>query len=302
MRTAVWLWSKVARFRVVGAAVVGWMLACGGLRDSGFSDPLCDAECPVWTRQLDGGNNDNECFSTCEPLVDCPSWGIPFITDDCYTCTHVTEAGELLPLVPNIGRGSLDQSCEGIRSGDTHTLMWINERYEVVGDEVSGKLHLVWTSAEDDSVLCDVKYAATQAAEVEPCPECDVEAAMSFSYQDFSGSQCDPVLRDWRLDFAAAVDGAVLPFGYASTWTSWDDQMHDDVVFRFDYDLIYPPSTWIPYSQAMVDSSGGGWTVRTHELWASEWINLDVEPYYSYYDYPYYYSSPAYMELQPFGM
>ena len=272
------LWSKVARFRVAGAALVGWMLACGGRPDSGFSD--CDAECPVWTRQLDGGDSDNECFSTCEPLVDCPSWGIPFITDACYTCTHVTETGALLPLVPNIGRGSLDQSCEDhSTAGLTHALMWIEERYEVDGDQVSGQLHVVWTSAEDDSVLCDVKYAAAQASDVEPCPECDVEAAMSLDFDSFTGDECDPVLRGGRLDFAVAVDGAILPFGYANTWTSWDARVHDDVMFRFDSELIYPPSTWIPYSQADVSDDGSGpMSIATHELWASEWVNLNVEP------------------------
>jgi hypothetical protein len=83
-------------------------------------------------------------------VVDCPSWGVPFITSSCYACTHFTEAGALLPLTPNIGPGSLEEAClPGADISGTHTLMWVDERYDVEDGQLSGEVDLVWTRADD---------------------------------------------------------------------------------------------------------------------------------------------------------
>lgn len=253
------------------------ILACGGLGDTGWEEPECDASCPAWTVQLDGDDDeDNACFSTCEPMVDCPSWGVPLISESCYSCSHVTEAGQLLPLTPNIGRGSFDDACSTpADSGATHTLMWIDERFTVSDGELEGDVHILWTAASDRSVLCDVRFRATSSAVDEGCPECDLEIGAELELWDLDGPECDAILTGWRYDLIDSADGGRLLFGYAKSWTSWDGVVHDNVVFRFDFDLIYDASPWIPYSQAEVTGSGDlPDTIATHEIWVSEHIDL----------------------------
>ena len=264
------------------------ILACGGLGDTGWVAPSCDANCPAWTVQIDSESEDedgaNECFSTCSPVVDCPTWGVPFITDSCYACTHFTEAGELLPLTPNIGPGSFEDACvPGADTSGTHTLMWVDERYEVEDGELEGEVDLVWTRADDLSDLCTVTYDASGTAVDEGCPECDLESGVVLEFRRTDGPSCRAVLTGWRQSLIQQADGGRLLVGYARSWSSWDGVVHRDVIFRFDFDLIYDPSTWIPYSTATVSGSGDlPSSIQTHELWFNEQIDLSSD-YSSWY-------------------
>jgi hypothetical protein len=275
---------------LLGAGLV--ILACGGLGDTGFEEPYCEVECPLGSYEVADNDADERCSSTCEPVVECPSWGIPLVTDNCYSCTHITESGKLLPLLPNLGYASFDEACgpSSAASGLTQTLTWIDEYYRVASRELRGDVHIVWTSAEDESILCDVRYTVQESAFDSTCAECDAEVGVVLEYDWYEGPYCDVILMDHRLAFAESANGGSLLFGYAMSWTSWDGTEHDDVILRFDYDLIYPPSTWVPYSQAVdvgaLDSDGVPRTVSTHELWFTEWIDLSDDPYIAYRQVP----------------
>ena len=266
---------------VLAASVVA-ILACGGLRDSGWEEPECDADCPNWTLQIDDNRPKDSCFSTCAPLVECPSWGIPLITDTCYACTHITESGKLLPLVPNLGFGSFDQACSpsSADANTTQVLWWIDENYYQDGEYIWGDVHIVWTSGETGDTLCDVRYEASFETITPRCPECIVEFGAVLTWDSYDGPYCDAILSQHRYDFADQADGGVLSFGYAREWTAWDGSVHNDVIFRSDDASIYEASPWIPYSQATdvgeILSNDVPASISTHELWASEWVPMSL--------------------------
>lgn len=276
--------------RAALAATGLFILACGGLGDTGlFEEPYCEVDCPHGAYEVADNESSDQCTSTCAPLAECPPWGIPQVTEECYSCAHIAEDGKLLPLLPNIGYGSLEDGCDvdTPSSGLHHVLMWVDEEYRVGSGSLRGSAHIRWTSAVDQSLLCDVAYSVSEM-DLEPsCEECDAELAAALEFTDYTGRYCDALLTDHRLEFAERANGGSLLLGFAYEWTSWDGRTHDDVVFRYDYDVIYDASTWIPYSQAAAVVEGDRRdglprTLRTHELWSSEWVALWSDPYDSY--------------------
>jgi len=264
------------------------MLACGGLGDTGWEEPFCEVDCPHGSFEVADNESADRCTSTCEPLVDCPTWGVPQVTDECYSCTHITERGQLLPLLPNIGYGSLEEGCDPERESAslTHVLWWVEEDYRIGAGSLWGSAHIVFRSGVDQTVLCDVAYAVTEIPLEPSCTECDVEIGAMLEFTDYTGEFCESLLTHHRLEFAELANGGSLLLGYAAQWTSWDGRIHEDVVFRYDYDLIYEASDWIPYTQAAEvgprTSDGTPRSIRTLELWGSEWVSIWRDPYDTY--------------------
>ena len=111
--------SLMRRFRPTRAALAAtglFILACGGLGDTGlFEEPYCEVDCPHGSYEVADNESSDQCSSTCAPLAECPPWGVPQVTDECYSCAHIAEDGKLLPLLP-AGQQTEEQLIDNLRS------------------------------------------------------------------------------------------------------------------------------------------------------------------------------------------
>lgn len=234
------------------AAALG--LACGVEKSS--SDVQCgDTLCPGGTRPVEVLDVDGGCHSSCEPLQECPSFALPVMTTTCFSCATITSLGRSFTVSQPLGQAVRYSTCSETPDPDgALTILRYFLDVDVSQPEAAtGRARLVWSDA-NDAPLCSAEFRVEPATE-EPLPSADpgVDTRLALLHL-LDGGLTEPGCVTLDIELMAQqveqLDHAWFWLGYTPSWTSWDGETHDHVVFRYDQANAYDDGDWYPWQQA----------------------------------------------------
>ena len=198
---------------------------------------------------------EEQCQATCEPIEECPPWSYPIVTETCFTCMMISEHGEHIQIVWEMGYSG-NWTCDQAEPPADTQMISVHHRMEFDisnTDDIEGFSWLEWYDHQGER-LCSSKFSASTIEIDQVCEHCDFTVGLSFTLRDLDREDtCSQVPQESREDWVEWMNGKYITLGYSKQWTHWDGQVHEDVIWWPDSYDDYYDMDWFPHRQARVE-------------------------------------------------